>query len=49
VEFVVDGGASPANRPSTVVDVTVEPVRILRLGAIEPERVREVLERTAAP
>ena len=46
VDCVVDGGPSPIGAPSTVVDVSgVEP-RILRVGAIEPERLRALLARS---
>lgn len=35
VDLVLDGGISAADRPSTVVDVTVEPPRIIRMGAVD--------------
>jgi len=35
VDLVLDGGATTGDRPSTVVDVTVEPPRIIRQGAID--------------
>jgi len=35
VDLVLDGGVLDADRPSTVVDVTVEPTRILRMGALD--------------
>ncbi len=34
VDLIIDGGASGEILPSTVVDVTVEPPRILRRGAV---------------
>ncbi len=34
VDLVLDGGVSAADRPSTVVDVTAEPPRIIRTGAV---------------
>lgn len=34
IELILDGGPAPGGRPSTVVDVTVDPPRILREGAI---------------
>jgi L-threonylcarbamoyladenylate synthase len=34
IDYVVDGGPSPETRPSTVVDVTHDPPRILRSGVI---------------
>jgi L-threonylcarbamoyladenylate synthase len=35
VELVLDGGTTTGDRPSTVVDVTVEPPRIIRRGTID--------------
>jgi L-threonylcarbamoyladenylate synthase len=35
VDLVLDGGATTGDRPSTVVDVTVEPPRIIRQGNID--------------
>jgi L-threonylcarbamoyladenylate synthase len=43
VDLVLDGGPAPGGRPSTVVDVTVMPPRILRAGAIPASRISEVL------
>jgi L-threonylcarbamoyladenylate synthase len=34
IDMIVDGGESPAEKPSTIVDVTQEEVRILRKGPI---------------
>jgi L-threonylcarbamoyladenylate synthase len=34
LDLVLDGGATPGGAPSTVVDVTVDPPRILRRGAV---------------
>jgi L-threonylcarbamoyladenylate synthase len=34
VEVVLDGGPTPGGQPSTVLDVTVTPYRIIRAGAI---------------
>lgn len=34
IELVLDGGATPGGVPSTVLDATVEPPRILRQGAV---------------
>lgn len=39
VDFVVDGGSSPLSTPSTVVDATTDPVRVLRQGAVESWRL----------
>lgn len=40
---VLDGGESRYGQPSTVVDVTVTPPRILRRGTISPDDIRKVL------
>ncbi len=48
VEVVVDGGASPVGVESTIVDTTVDPVQILRAGAITAEQIREVLDADVA-
>jgi L-threonylcarbamoyladenylate synthase len=52
VAVVLDGGPAHGGPPSTVVDCTVEPPRILRAGAIPAEAVEAVLgvavERPAA-
>ncbi len=34
IELVLDGGPTPGGLPSTVVDVTVDPPRVLRAGAV---------------
>ena len=44
VDFVVDGGPSPAGSPSTVVEATTEPVRVLRHGALESWRLMATLQ-----
>jgi L-threonylcarbamoyladenylate synthase len=43
VELVLDGGPAHGGPPSTVVDCTAEPVRILRAGAIPVNRIAEIL------
>jgi tRNA threonylcarbamoyl adenosine modification protein (Sua5/YciO/YrdC/YwlC family) len=43
VAIYIDGGGSPGGTPSTVVDCTVTPVSILRVGAISPERIEQIL------
>jgi L-threonylcarbamoyladenylate synthase len=45
VDFVLDGGPSPADRPSTVVDASGELPRVLRQGALPADQVLAVLER----
>jgi L-threonylcarbamoyladenylate synthase len=41
--LVLDGGPTAAGVESTVLDVTVEPARLLRAGALSLERLRSVL------
>lgn len=44
VDVIVDDGASPGGEASTIVDVTGNQGRILRLGALSLEQLNEVLE-----
>lgn len=44
VEVLLDGGTSPGGEASTIVDVTGETGRILRLGALPLERLNEIVE-----
>jgi L-threonylcarbamoyladenylate synthase len=39
VDLVIDGGRCPGGRPSTVVDCSVEPPRVVREGAISREEL----------
>jgi L-threonylcarbamoyladenylate synthase len=43
VDLALDAGRTPIAQESTVVDFTQEPPRLLRVGAIVPERLREVV------
>ena len=43
VDIVLEAGPSPAGRSSTVLDVTTEQPRILRLGAISQEDIERAL------
>jgi L-threonylcarbamoyladenylate synthase len=36
IEVVLDGGSTAGGEPSTVLDVTVDPPRVLRAGAVRP-------------
>ena len=45
IGLVLDGGPAHGGLPSTVVDCTVDPPRILRAGAIEPGDIEAVLGR----
>jgi L-threonylcarbamoyladenylate synthase len=44
LSLILDGGPSPAPVPSTVLDVTVSPARIVRLGAIAIGELRTVCD-----
>lgn len=39
VDLIVDGGAASGGRPSTVLDLSMHPPRILRQGAVSQERL----------
>jgi L-threonylcarbamoyladenylate synthase len=43
VDGVLHAGATPGGEPSTFIDVTVDPPHLLRGGAIEWERLQQVL------
>jgi L-threonylcarbamoyladenylate synthase len=43
VEIYLDGGPSLDAVPSTIVDITVEPPKLLRVGAVSEEQLREVV------
>lgn len=49
VRVYLDGGESAAPIPSTIVDVTGEAPRVLRAGAVNPDRLREVLPGLTSP
>jgi L-threonylcarbamoyladenylate synthase len=44
VDVIVDGGPSPLAQPSSVVDVTCDPPRVLRNGAISAWEITATLE-----
>jgi len=44
VDFILDGGPSPGVVGSTVLDLTGEHPRILRIGPISEEKIKEVLD-----
>lgn len=48
VEVILDGGTSPGGEASTIVDVTGEVGRVLRLGAVSLERLNEIVEPVGA-
>lgn len=43
VDAAVDAGPARHRMASTIVDVTVTPVRVVRVGAVSPEELEEVL------
>lgn len=43
VDLILDGGPAPGNTPSTVIDCTAEPARILREGAVTRSALAAVL------
>lgn len=43
VEVFLDGGSTPGDQPSTIVDVTGRTGRVLRLGAVSLERLNEIV------
>ncbi len=43
-DVVLDGGPSPIGVESTIVDCTVDPVQVLRTGAVTAEQVRSILD-----
>lgn len=47
VKTVVDGGETPGGKGSTVIDITVDPPKIFRPGAVPTEAIQLTLGRTA--
>jgi L-threonylcarbamoyladenylate synthase len=43
VELILDAGPCPGGLPSTIVDVTAIPPRLVRAGAVPPATLREIL------
>lgn len=44
LDLVIDGGTTPTTNPSTVIDVTRNPARIIREGAITPLEISTVID-----
>ena len=42
--MILDGGELPASLPSTLVDCSSEPPRLVRAGAISPDALRQIVE-----
>lgn len=49
VDLVVDGGPCPIGVESTILDTTVNPMQLLRIGAVLSEEIEEVLHAAVAP
>ncbi|MBI4519551.1 MAG: threonylcarbamoyl-AMP synthase [Gemmatimonadetes bacterium] len=47
--WVLDGGRLPPSQPSTILDCTVEPPVIARLGALPAARIRAIIPRIDEP
>jgi len=45
IPLILDGGATPGNIPSTVIDLTTEPPTVRRVGSIAPEEIELALGR----
>jgi L-threonylcarbamoyladenylate synthase len=43
VELIVDGGPTPSGAPSTVLDLTARPPRIIRHGAVTKDKLKKYL------
>jgi len=43
VDMIIDGGPTKYKTPSTIIDVSITPPVILRVGAIPPEAIEEFL------
>lgn len=43
VPLILDGGASPADQPSTIIDLSITPPRVLRAGAFPSATIRTIL------
>ena len=43
VAVLIDGGPTPGSTPSTIVDVTGSKGRVLRLGAVDLDRLNEIV------
>jgi tRNA A37 threonylcarbamoyladenosine synthetase subunit TsaC/SUA5/YrdC len=48
VDAILNGGATPGGLPSTVVDTTVSPPRLIREGRISTASLRSIIDSLAA-
>lgn len=46
VDLILDAGPSPGGMPSTIVDVTQDTVKIIRIGPISPREIEKALGET---
>ncbi len=46
LDLILDGGTCPGGKPSTLVDSTKTPVRLIRAGAISFEKIQKTLNGT---
>ncbi len=49
VSIYLDSGKSPINQPSTILDLTGEKIRAVRVGAIELEEICEIVGEVEVP
>lgn len=49
LDLILDAGVAPGGPPSTVADASVEPVRIVRHGAVADEAIAQVLRAAGLP
>ncbi len=44
IDLLIDGGRTPGEKPSTIIDVTISPPRLVREGAITYRKILEFLK-----
>jgi L-threonylcarbamoyladenylate synthase len=49
VDLILDGGATSDNIPSTVLDISINPPKILRQGKISSEEINEIIGKKVHP
>lgn len=45
VELILNGGTTPGGRPSSIIDGTIDPMRIVRHGPLSEAKILQVLEK----
>ena len=43
IDLIIDVGSTPASIPSTVIDTTVEPPKLIRTGSISEDKIKTIL------